>query len=99
MPDAMLDRIAQAKTLQELDAVRVALLGKQGEITAKLKTLGAMDPDARAAEAPKVHALREAVTQAIVDRTSALETAERDRRLTTEMRDLSLRAAQAAAGS
>ena len=37
-----------------------ALLGKSGEITAQLKSLGSMDPDTRAAEAPKIHALREA---------------------------------------
>src|SRR6185369_4834357 len=48
MADALLDRIAAAKDLAELDSVRVALLGKSGEITAKLKSLGSMDPDARA---------------------------------------------------
>jgi hypothetical protein len=34
MSDALLDRIAAANDLTELDSVRVALLGKQGEITA-----------------------------------------------------------------
>ena len=33
-----------------------------------LKSLGAMDADTRAAEAPKIHALREAVTEAIAER-------------------------------
>src|SRR6476620_523358 len=73
MPDALLDRIAAAKDLQELDSVRVALLGKQGEITAKLKSLGKMSPDERTNEAPKIHALRERVTDAIADRKAALE--------------------------
>ena len=63
MPDALLDRIAAAKDLPELDSVRVSLLGKQGEITAKLKSLGSMEPTTRAAEAPKIHALREQVTE------------------------------------
>ena len=40
MSDATLDRIAAAADLQELDSMRVALLGKSGEITAKLKSLG-----------------------------------------------------------
>src|SRR5262249_37267908 len=65
MADPMSDRIAATKELQELDSVRVSLLGKSGEITAKLKSLGSMDADTRTAEAPRVHALREAVTEAI----------------------------------
>jgi phenylalanyl-tRNA synthetase alpha chain len=88
--ETMLDRILAAESLQALDSVRVSLLGKQGEITAKLKSLGSMDPDTRAAEAPKVHALRERVTNALADRKATLETAELDRKLATETIDLSL---------
>ena len=90
MSDALLDRIAAAGDLQELDSVRVSLLGKSGEITAKLKSLGSMDPDARAAEAPKIHALRELVTNALADRRAALEAIELERRIATETIDLSL---------
>ena len=99
MSDAMLDRIAAAADLQELDSVRVTLLGKQGEITAKLKSLGTMDADTRTAQAPKIHALREAVTNAIADRKSALETAELERRLATETIDLSLPAPESISGT
>ena len=95
MPDALLDRIAATADLQELDSVRVALLGKSGEITAKLKSLGSMDPETRGAEAPKIHALREQVTGAIADRKAALENAELDRRLATEKLDLSLQIGRA----
>ena len=52
MSDALLDQIAAAASLQEIEALRVAALGKSGEITALLKSLGAMDPDTRTAEAP-----------------------------------------------
>ena len=90
MSDTLLDRITAAGTLQELDSVRVALLGKSGEITAKLKSLGSMDPETRVVEAPKIHALREQVTEAIAGRKDALETAELNRRLATETIDLSL---------
>src|SRR6476620_651724 len=99
MSDVLLDRIAAANDLQELDSVRVSLLGKQGEITARLKSLGAMDPDARAAEAPKIHALRESVTGAIADRKAALEAAELDRRIATEKVDLSLPAQESPLGT
>src|SRR5437764_9792501 len=82
--ETMLDRILAADNLQALDSVRVSLLGKSGEITAKLKSLGAMDPGTRAAEGPKIHALRERVTDAIANRKAALEDAEFNRKLATE---------------
>jgi phenylalanyl-tRNA synthetase alpha chain len=99
MSNAMLDRIAAAQTLQDLESVRVSLLGKSGEITAKLKSLGAMDPDARSAEAPKIHALREQVTNAIAQRKDALDAAELEKKLATETIDLSLPAREAPQGT
>ena len=98
-PETMLDRILAADNLQELDSVRVALLGKSGEITAKLKSLGSMDADRRSAEGPKIHALREQVTVAIADRKASLEAAELEHKLATEKVDLSLPAADAPQGT
>ena len=86
----ILDQIRGAPDLGTLDQLRVSVLGKSGSITQRLKSLGRMDPDTRAAEAPKIHALREQVTSAIADRKSALEAAELDRKLATETIDLSL---------
>ena len=83
-------KIQEAPDLGALEQLRVSALGKSGSITAQLKSLGSMDPETRAAEAPKIHALREAVTQAIAARKAALEAAELDRRLATERIDLSL---------
>ena len=74
--ETMLDRIAAADSLGDLEALRVSALGKAGSITALLKSLGSMDPDTRAAEAPKIHALREQVTDALTSRKTALEGAE-----------------------
>jgi phenylalanyl-tRNA synthetase alpha chain len=99
MSDALIDRIAAAGSLAELEAVRVAALGKSGEITAMLKSLGAMDPDTRAAEGPKIHALREKVSDAIASRKAALEAADLDQRLATEKLDLSLPAPETVNGT
>ena len=99
MSDALLDRIAAAGDLQELESARVSLLGKSGEITLKLKSLGSMDPDARAAEAPKIHALRERVTDALAKRKAALETVELEHRIATEKVDLSLPAPDSVSGT
>ena len=82
--------ISEAPDLPALEAQRVALLGKAGGVTALLKTLGAMTPDQRSSEGPRINALREAVTGAIGARKAALENDELDRRLATERVDLSL---------
>ena len=95
----ILDEIRNAGDLAAVEALRVRLLGKSGEITARLKSLGSMDPAARAAQAPEVHALREAVTAAITERKAALDAAELERRLATERIDLSLPAPDMAAGT
>ena len=84
------EEIAAAADLAALDAVRVAALGKSGEVTQLLKSLGGMDAETRAAEGPRIHALREAVTEGISARKAALEDAELERRLATERLDLSL---------
>jgi len=90
MADDLIKQISAAPDLGALERLRVAALGKSGSITALLKSLGAMDPEARAKEAPKVHALREAATNALAARKEALEAAELERRLATERVDLSL---------
>jgi phenylalanyl-tRNA synthetase alpha chain len=95
----IIDEIRSAADLQALDGLRVRLLGKQGEITAKLKSLGSMDPQMRAAEAPKIHALREAVTAALAERRAALESLELERKLATQKIDLSLPAAENVSGT
>ena len=91
--------IAAAADLAALEAVRVAALGKSGEVTQLLKSLGGMDAETRTAEAPRIHALREAVTSAIAAKKEALEAAELDRRLATEHLDLSLPAGEWPRGS
>jgi phenylalanyl-tRNA synthetase alpha chain len=95
----MLDRIAAADNLGDLESVRVSTLGKSGSITALLKSLGSMDAATRATEAPKVHALREQVTSAIADRKTALEGAELEHKLATETIDLSLPAPEIVSGT
>ena len=99
MSDPLLDPIAAAGSLAELEQLRVAALGKSGTITGLLKSLGAMDPDTRAAEGPKIHARREAVTAALATRKDALEAAELERKLATETLDLTLPAPERPAGS
>jgi phenylalanyl-tRNA synthetase alpha chain len=86
----LLGRIEAAADLQALEAERVRALGKQGAVTQRLKTLGGMTPEARQSEGPRIHALREQVSEAIATRKAALEAAALDRRLATETLDMTL---------
>jgi phenylalanyl-tRNA synthetase alpha chain len=95
----LLAEIGAAPDLGALEAIRVAALGKQGSVSALLKTLGAMSPEQRQAEGPRIHALREAVTQALTARKSALEGAALETRLAAETIDLTLPAPEAPCGT
>jgi phenylalanyl-tRNA synthetase alpha chain len=94
-----LGQIAAASTPDAVEQVRVGALGKQGWVSALLKTLGAMTPEQRQAEGPKIHAAREQVTAALAARKDVLESAALDARLAAETIDLSLPAPQTPRGS
>ncbi|MCC6926225.1 phenylalanine--tRNA ligase subunit alpha [Novosphingobium sp.] len=85
-----LARIAQAQDLDALEKLRVEFLGKQGSISGLLKTLGGMSPEERQSTGPQIHALREAVSDALAARKEALEGAALDAQLARETIDLSL---------
>jgi phenylalanyl-tRNA synthetase alpha chain len=83
-------RITTAADLVELDAVRVAALGKSGSISELLKTLGAMSPDERRERGPQINGLRDRVGQAIAARKTELEAAALEAKLAAERVDLTL---------
>jgi len=92
-------RIAAAATLEALEEARVALLGKQGSVSALMKTLGAMDPEERREKAPAIQGLRQTVSDALSARKAELEEAALETRLASETIDLTLPAPQAPQGS
>jgi phenylalanyl-tRNA synthetase alpha chain len=94
-----LGRIAAAADLPALEAERVAALGKQGAVTGLLKTLGGMTPEERQVEGPRIHALREAVAEAIAAKKASLEEAALKSRLATEGLDMTLPVDLGAQGS
>ena len=87
--DALGD-IAQAPSLDTLDALRVKLLGKQGVVTAQLKQLGALPPEQRKAHGEQVNRAKEALQEAIAARRAGLEQAALDARLAGERIDVTL---------
>src|ERR1700748_1343414 len=97
--DALTARIAAAADLAALEALRVEALGKQGSITALLKSLGGMPAEERQSSPPAIKAAREAVTEALAERKALFEAQELEARLATERVDLSLPVDGAAPGS
>ncbi|WP_395772445.1 phenylalanine--tRNA ligase subunit alpha [Arenimonas sp.] len=83
-----LQQIADAGNLDALDTLRVALLGKSGEITLQLKQLGALAPDERKAAGEAINRAKDAVAEAIAERKLQLEQAALDRRLASERIDV-----------
>ena len=91
--------IVSADTLEALEAVRVSALGKQGSVSALLKTMGGMSPEERQAQGPIINGLRESITSALAAKKAYLETAELNRRLATERVDMTLPAPDAPRGT
>jgi len=99
MNDDTLHAIATAPDLRELQALRVRLLGKKGELTEGLKALGALPPDERRVRGAALHQRKRAVEAALEARKAALERAELDARLAAERVDLTLPGERVPAGA
>ena len=74
--DDTLQRIEAAATTDELDAVRVAVVGKQGSLTGYLRSMGSVPKEERAAVGRAVNEAREAVEAALEARKATLSAAE-----------------------
>ncbi len=95
----ILGQIAAAASPEALEAVRVAVLGKSGSVTALLKTLGGMSPEERTHSGPRFNGLREAVGSALATRKAELDAAALDAKLAAERQDMTLPAAVPSMGS
>ncbi len=94
-----LSAIEAAASLVELDAVRVAAIGKAGRVTALLKSLGSLPPDERRQQGPAINGLRDRLAAAIAARKAELEAAALEAELAAGALDLSLPAAPRRRGS
>src|SRR5579862_6925485 len=82
-----------------LEALRIAALGKTGEISNLLNSLGSMSPDERREQGPKINGLRDIVSAAIAARKADLDAAALDARLAAERAALTLPAPPRSKGS
>jgi phenylalanyl-tRNA synthetase alpha chain len=85
-----LGQIASADSPDALEALRVALLGKNGSITAQLKSLGTLPPDQRKTAGEAINRARDTIGSALTVRKVELDSAALDARLATETIDVTL---------
>jgi phenylalanyl-tRNA synthetase alpha chain len=85
-----LGRIGGASDEATLEELRVAALGKKGEISLKMRELGQMSPEERQVAGPALNALKDEVNAALAAKKAALADAALDERLRAEWLDVTL---------
>ncbi|MDT8345873.1 MAG: phenylalanine--tRNA ligase subunit alpha [Thermohalobaculum sp.] len=91
--------VAGAADEAAIEAVRVAALGKKGEVSLMMRELGRMAPEARKAAGPVLNALKDEIEAAVRARRAALADAALAERLRAEWLDVTLEARPARAGT
>ena len=87
---AALKLVADANDLAALDEIRVDYLGKKGQITAQLKSLGKLSAQERPAAGAQINEAKVQVQDAINARKAALESAAINAKLAAETLDVTL---------
>ncbi|MDI6799923.1 MAG: phenylalanine--tRNA ligase subunit alpha [Actinomycetota bacterium] len=85
-----LEAINSSDSLKSLEAARVALLGKKGELTEAIKTLGSLDPLERPKFGKVTNEIKELFESSISSRRTQLEAEDLNRRMEDEAIDISL---------
>ncbi len=84
------EKIDAADNLDDLDQIRVDYLGKKGELTSLLKTLGTLPAEERKTAGQDINIAKRDVQQAIELRKQSLEAAKLNARLASEKVDVTL---------
>ncbi|MGD1876464.1 MAG: phenylalanine--tRNA ligase subunit alpha [Kiloniellaceae bacterium] len=98
LQSSLLDRVASAGDLEALENLRVQALGKKGEVTQRMKTLGSLTPEERKEAGQSLNRVKDAVSAALDARRADLEERALEARLVTEAVDVTLPARPAEVG-
>ena len=88
--DRALSEISNSKDLRSLDEVRVSFLGKKGELTTLLKSLGQMDPTERPKAGEAINQAKSAIQDAIEHRKASLANSQLEEELASGSIDITL---------
>ncbi|MEO1193586.1 MAG: phenylalanine--tRNA ligase subunit alpha [Pseudomonadota bacterium] len=86
----LLDQVGTSSDSAALEAARVAILGRKGSLTEKLKGLSGIAPEDRKATGQALNRVKQVVEAAIEDKRALLAEAELEARLQAERIDVSL---------
>ncbi|MCO4090889.1 MAG: phenylalanine--tRNA ligase subunit alpha [Sphingorhabdus sp.] len=95
----LMQLVERSKDMDALESARIAVLGKNGELTALLKTLGSMSPEERVEKGHKINLWKAAIIGTIEAQKTIFETATLQTRLATERVDMTLPAPDAPRGT
>ncbi len=93
-----MDQIEAAQEMGALNDVRVAILGKKGELTAVLKSMKDVSPEDRPVVGQLVNETRNVIESKITEAKAKLEQAEMEMKLKAEVIDVTLPATKAKIG-
>jgi phenylalanyl-tRNA synthetase alpha chain len=85
-----LSQIANAGDEAGLEDIRLAAVGKKGEVALKMRELGKMSPEERQTAGPALNALKDEINSALAAKKAALGDAALDERLRGEWLDVTL---------
>ena len=85
-----LTQIADAADENALEAIRLAAVGKKGEVALAMRELGRMTPEERQTAGPALNALKDEINSALAAKKEALGDAALDERLRSEWLDVTL---------
>lgn len=94
-----LEAVASVKDEGALEDLRVAAVGKKGEVSLKMRELGKMTPEERQVAGPALNALKDEINSALAAKKEALGDAALDARLNDEWLDVTLPARNRPAGT
>ncbi len=97
--DKYIDLIGKAADEAALEDLRVQAVGKKGEISLQMRSLGKMSPEERQVMGPKLNALKDEINAALGAKKAALADAALNERLAAEWLDVTLPARGTRRGS
>ena len=90
LKEKYLPRIADAIDEAALEDIRLAAVGKKGEVALKMRELGQMDPTERQIKGPILNAVKNEILSAIAAKKAGLADTALDARLRSEWLDVTL---------
>ena len=96
--ELLISELSQVDSMQALDALRVKIVGKKGELTALLRGMGQLSPEERPAAGQLINEAREKFTAMLDEKLTAIKARDRELALQKETIDVTQPAAMPAMG-